>query len=285
MLTAHIRGNNIGISTNVFHNPRNIAELVGILSINFNAIEIEIENEFRNNYDNHNYLTKEIAQINYIKDFVNPNLNLTIHAPYIGENTDIANSTTSIRRAAVKNLGSAIEFAAQIGVDRVTIHPGYIRSDSEIKDKLNSLKLSLHELNDIASEHNVNILLENTGKNRPAYIILDNLIHLDLCQAFSQVFLTLDLVHFNSFFRGSCQHQENLIDMIPYVKNVHFADMVSNEHRHLPLGFGDLDYQSDIIFLINHGYKYNFIVEETITDHFSYEYLQQAINFKKSIRE
>lgn len=280
-----IDANKIGISTNVFKNPANMSELVGMLAVNFDTVEIEIENQFREVFNtDKSALEGHIAQINYIKDFVNPNLHLSLHAPYTGEICDIANESESIRKKALAYMVQSLEFASQISATKVTMHPGYIGDQNSIKKKLPSLDKSLKVLNSIAQDLNIDILLENTGDDRPSYILLNDEMHMNFCEKYNKMFLTVDLVHYNTFHRFSENFREGLKKMMPYIKNAHFADILGKEHRHLPLGFGDLDYKSDLVFMVENGYMHNFIVEETVKDHFNYEYLKEALNFKQDLK-
>lgn len=278
-----INSHNIGMSTNVFKNPGNMSELIGTLAVNFDKIEIEIENQFREVFHDKPALEQHIVQINYIKDFINPNLQLSLHAPYTGELCDIANDNEEVRKNAVNYLAQSLEFANQVSATKVTMHPGYIDYKDNIKNKLRQLDKSLNTLNSIAADFNIDLLLENTGDDRPAYILLNDEMHMEFCEKYNMVYLTVDMVHYNTFHRFSDNFHTGLKRMMPYIKNVHFADILGKEHRHLPLGFGDLDYKSDLQFMVENGYAHNFMVEETVRDHFNYEYLKEALNFKNEL--
>ncbi|MFN8769794.1 MAG: sugar phosphate isomerase/epimerase family protein [Neisseriaceae bacterium] len=275
----------IGMSTNVFKNSYDMAKLCGILALNFDIIEIEIENEFRLAFNNKDYIREQITEINYIKDFVNPNLNVSLHAPYTGELCDIANSDKRLRKNAVEYLRDSLYFASEIGANKVTIHPGYLDQKETFRSISSYLDNSLYELNSYAQDLNIDILLENTGDDRPSFIKLNDKLHVEFCEKFSNVFLTVDLVHYNSFHRFSEHFYSGLKELLPYIKNIHFADVVGKEHRHLPLGFGDLDYKADLMFLVENGYTYNFIVEETVKKYFSADYLKGVLSFKQSLEK
>ena len=278
-----LKSNKIGISTNVFKNPSNTADLIGHLAVNFDVIEIEIERSFKDALMNKDNVIQQVNQINDIRDFIKPNLKFSVHAPYIDINTDIANDSEAIRKEALKNLAFSLYFASQIGADKVTIHPGYYNDHATIKKKLPQLDKSLKELNLIASDLNVNLLLENTGDSRPAVLLLNDEMHIELCEKYKMIYLTVDLVHYNSFFRDTEEFESGLLKLMPYIKNLHFADINGREHRHLPLGYGDLNFKQDLLFAVKNGYKENFIIEETVEDYFNYEYLNAGMKFKLSL--
>ncbi|OTA16940.1 endonuclease 4 [Xenorhabdus vietnamensis] len=255
----------IGFSTNIFENPAEIEVLVDKLSKNFKNIEIEFEKELRDLIDYYpEKWNDKISVLNKLKK--ENNLYYSVHAPYIGIKTDIANSEELDRIIAVDYLSSFIYEAKKIGAEYITIHPGYLEfDDNGIFDfDFKQLSKSIKKLSEIAKENGMTILLENTGSDREKYIVLSDEQHEILCNQYG-VFLTLDIVHFESFMhkKSTREYNEALKRVIPYIKNAHFNDVLNGEHVHLPLGEGNFDYHRVLSFMASEGYQGNFIVEES----------------------
>jgi uncharacterized protein YdiU (UPF0061 family) len=103
----------IGFSTNIYENPSDIEVLVKKLSENFKNIEIEFEKELRNLID---YApekwNEKITVLNKLKE--DKDLYYSVHAPYLGLKTDIANSEELDIIIAVDYLSSFIYEAKKL---------------------------------------------------------------------------------------------------------------------------------------------------------------------------
>ncbi|CDH30765.1 sugar phosphate isomerase/epimerase family protein [Xenorhabdus bovienii] len=255
----------IGFSTNIFENPAEIDMLVGELSRDFKNIEIEFEKGLRELVDNHPEKWNEKVDIlNEIKQ--SKGIYYSVHAPYIGIKTDISNRDELDRIIAVDYISLYINEASKIGAKYFTIHPGYLElDDNGISDfDFKQLSKSILKLSDLAKEKGMSILLENTGSDREQYIVLSDEQHEILCHEYG-IYLTLDIVHFESFMNRKSTNEYNraLRKLIPYVRNTHFNDVLNGEHIHLPLGEGNFDYHRVLSFMANEGYQGNFIIEES----------------------
>lgn len=269
----------IGISTNIFSNPANVVDIIGLLALHFKKIEIEIDGDLKKRFfESNDFLADDCQTIlNLAKQY---NLDLSMHAPYIGYSTDIANKDDEIREKAVDLFIKVAEVANKLNIKKVTIHPGYIDNYISHPETLLHLKKSLAKLNEVAKANDILFLLENTGDKRPKYILLSDEEHIGICQEYSNIFLTLDIVHLNSFATDA-DAKNRLQKLLPYIKNAHFADMQNQDHRHLPLGQGNFDFESIIKFMTDNGHTENFIIEETGGRYKSYEYVDAAINYIK----
>ncbi|MCC8367267.1 sugar phosphate isomerase/epimerase [Xenorhabdus sp. PB61.4] len=255
----------IGFSTNIFENPADIDVLVKQLSKDFKRIEIEFEKELRDLIDYHSEKWNEkVAVLNKLKE--DNDLYYSVHAPYIGIKTDIANSEELDRIIAVDYLESFIYEAKKIGAEYITIHPGYLEfDDNGISDfDFQQLSKSIQKLSEVAKENGMTILLENTGSDREKYIVLSDEQHEILCHQYG-VFLTLDIVHFESFMHKNStrEYKEGLKRILPYIRNAHFNDVLNGEHVHLPLDEGNFDYHKVLSYMVSEGYQGNFIIEES----------------------
>jgi sugar phosphate isomerase/epimerase len=272
----------IGISTNILDNSEHLFSSLDGLSERFKTIEIEFDDEARS------YLAKpevdvdrEFERVLALKD--TRSLYFSVHAPYIGRNTDISNPDEAQREQAVDLMKRTIRLTAKLGASRFTCHPGYLARDTAARLKLfGQLKKSLIQLTEEASRFDIDICLENTGNKRPNYVVLSREEQQELCTSLG-VFMTMDLVHFTSFHGMDEAYYDRLRPMIHWIKNVHFADMLVPDHVHLPLGSGNFNYKEVIAHLNDAGYTGNFIVEERGGKFSESDYLNAAFQFRSGV--
>ena len=276
----------IGVSTNLFHNPRDIVETVSYLSQNFAVIEIELEHSARNLLSaTADKIETTVKQLNYLRE--SRHLCLSVHAPYIGADCDLAAEDERVRQVSGDLLSQTIQISARLGVERITYHPGYIAAVSS--DRLiENLKRSLARLVPEAAAYGIKLCLENTGADRPSYLLFSPQQYIELSRQ-TGTFLTLDLIHHASLFsqQGQLTEEffETLEEMLPYVENVHFADMAIPKHVHLPIGRGNLPVRELLDFLGARNYRGNAIIEETGGNFASSQFWTAACNFYARYRE
>mgnify|MGYP000349662823 FL=1 len=279
--------NKIGISTNIFKNPANISHVVREISNNFSIIEIEIEKDFRKALDNDmDYWNKQIYELAEIKK--QKNLYFSLHAPYLGEMTDISSLNNDIRKKAVNYMIFSIRHSVNLGYKNITIHPGYLYetgTTNKLEYLFDNLCRSLSDITKVTNDLGGNILLENTGNNRPRYIVLDN-HHYDYLYNEYGIYVTMDIVHYHSFHHENREdYYHDLEDMIKYVKNAHFNDLRDGKHTHIPLGEGNFQYHQFIEHMTSKGYQGNFIVEETGVGYSAQNYIDASIKYRDSLYE
>lgn len=271
--------NRVGLSTNLFKNPFPLDSCLEKIAEDFSIIEIEFENEAIKYLDD----SCSPERINaLIKIKKNHDLNFSVHAPYIRQNTNIASDDAITRNNAVKLMLDTLRLSAQIGAKTFTFHPGFWSMDKE--QGLNRLKYNLSHSLDIiskeASRYDITICLENTGDNRPKNIFLSFEDQLAYCRNHN-VKITLDLIHYTSFINPENEnYYSNLLEILDCIGNVHFADMQMPKHVHLPLGKGDFPYMKVLSFLYANGYEGNSIIEERGGGYQVNDYLDAAKSFK-----
>lgn len=273
----------IGFSTNIFENPEDMESLTKKLGKHFSVIEVEFEHELKNIF---HYTQKQQKQ--WIEKLLQVkhahNLHFSVHAPYLGQETDIAAMNPVIRREAVETMKKTLDISHQLGAEILTCHPGYIEQSAEFETRMmDNLSRSLDEMVGYAHRLGISISLENTGSHRPKYILLDYEKHQKLCEKHG-IGLTLDLIHYTSFNPMNDNYFDGLKHLLPCVKNIHFADMKMPYHAHLPLGAGDFNYHQVISFLYENGYTGNAIIEETASLYPKELYLSHAINYKETLK-
>lgn len=270
----------IGVSTNLFHNPKNIVSTISRLSQKFSVIELELEHGARDLLSaNPDEIETTIKQLNELRE--SRNIEISVHAPYIGGDCDLAAEDEQVRQISCDLLHQVIELSARFKAKRITYHPGYVCSLST-EHMIENLKRSLDRLVSIATSLEIDLCLENTGAERPSYQLFSPDQYVKLSQQ-TGTFLTIDLIHHASLFS---QHGKltdeffvTLEQMLPYVKNVHFADMEIPKHNHLPIGQGNLPVLQLLEFLNDCDYQGNAIIEETGGGFTIHEFWRAACSF------
>lgn len=272
----------IGISTNILHNPQDILGTVSYLSQSFSIIELELEHDARNllNADL-NEIETTIHKLNDLRKY--KNLSYSVHAPYIGAGCNLAAEDEEVRQMSCALLHRTIELSARLGVKLITYHPGYVGSLSTEK-AIKNLERSLNWLVPQAAALGINLCLENTGAERPSYQLFSPQQYVELSQQ-TGTFLTLDLIHHASLFsqdgRLTEEFFETLAAMLPYVRNLHFADMKIPHHNHLPIGRGNLPILELLEFSSKCNYQGNIIIEETGEGYTVCEFWIAACDFRQ----
>src|SRR6516225_8669039 len=165
----------IGISTNIFDDPADMATLVRNLSESFTTIEIEMERNARKLFDERQDLwASQRRALLALKE--ERGLFYSMHGPYLGTDADLASSDKVTRMAAVDYLSCYIDEASLLGIPLITFHPGFLECDDRgvTQFSFEYLVHSLETLQRRAKECGVELLLENTGPDRPSYIVLND---------------------------------------------------------------------------------------------------------------
>lgn len=284
----------LGISTNLFHGIQfqNIFEAVFQLSQSFSTIEVELEYGFKTLLD---IVSIEVSQSeraqawNVIKRLQElqseKSLHISVHAPYIGADCDLSAEDTFIREQSCQLLQKSIDFCVELGAERLVYHPGY-RSEQPPEKALNNLKRSLDTLIPVATKKGVKLCMENTGNDRPAFLLFSPAQYIELARQ-TGTFLALDLVHHASLFATKECTLDDIFfqtaaEMLPYVMNIHIADMLIPKHVHLPIGEGNLPISRLLNFLGKQRYAGNVIIEEVGGGFSSQQFIAAAANFRES---
>jgi sugar phosphate isomerase/epimerase len=259
-----MKSNQIGISTNIFDDPADMAGLVRHLSKSFTTVEIEMERDARRLFDEHPDLWA-VQRRGLVKIKEEQGLFYSMHGPYLGADADLASQDKATRLAAVDYLSRYIDEAACLGIPFITFHPGFLESDEGgvAQFSFECLTRSLETMQRRAGECGVELLLENTGPDRPSYIVLNDEQQDELYGSIG-VASTLDIVHFHAFHADLPEQDywAKIERMLAHVRNAHFNDLRGSHHEHLPLGEGDFDYAAFIERISTLNYAGNFIIEE-----------------------
>jgi sugar phosphate isomerase/epimerase len=275
----------IGASTNLFKNPYEVLPIINRLGTVFSVIEIEIEKELKQIlFDPENIQEDFIRNLKEIKG--NLNLSFNLHAPFLKKETDLASSDEARRIGAVELMLKMIRLSSLIGASTLTFHPGFIDRNASVdrEQYIANLRVSLAVITPEAKKQGITLAMENMGDDRPHCLVLDDEAHEALCNDFG-IKLTLDLVHYTTFTEMNEKYFARLKKILPYVANIHLADMNIPKHIHLPLGKGNFAFREVVDFIYTHGYRGKIIVEEPGGNYQAEEYIEAAATYKMEIEE
>ncbi|XYH95572.1 sugar phosphate isomerase/epimerase family protein [Sorangium sp. So ce1128] len=265
----------IGFSTNVFDNPPNMLANVENICRHFKLIELEVEGEAKAGVlqaQSYDPLVKGLQRLKEERG-----LRYSVHAPYVGPQTNFCTRDEQLLKLARGNLRRAIELCADVGGERVTYHPGYRYglSNAELK---NNLKRAIADQVVFADRLGIRLCLENMGADRPAFVVFDEEEQLEICRD-TGTSLTMDIIHLSSLIDMGPAYDAVLRRMVKHLDNLHIADMVVPRHVHIPFGLGDLPIRDILGKLRAYGYRGNAIVEESDGEHSGEEFLRRAAAF------
>ncbi len=268
----------IGFSTNIWDNPADIVGHLEFLAGHFTDIEFEIAEEAQEVL-----LGATAPEYEKIVDGMRTvidthGLDISVHAAWYGPHTDLCAPDEDERAESVNLLRRAVHFAADLGVRRVTYHPGYQsrRTNAVLLDVLRS---SLDRLQPLLSTTGVLLCVENMGANRPRYVVFEPEEHIALCESTGTA-LTLDVPHLATVHLPRGDYAEALEAVAPYVQTAHIADIKGADHTHLPIGEGDFDLWGSLETLGRAGFDGAAIVEEFARGYRPEDYLDRALDFR-----
>lgn len=187
------------------------------------------------------------------------NITLKVHAP--GEDFSLQTLHASIQRAIIKRLKEVIDFAGDLGAKLVTIHPGTVPVFS-IAGKGNipidaqypqlhfqSLKAAFLELSSY-SEGKTWLCIENSPFTYTVMEVLSEILE------GGNVFLTWDLAKMYGGDGTICKEIEAFfLEHLDKVRECHLHDL-SEEHGHLIIGSGFVDFKRYLDLLSNYSVEY-----------------------------
>jgi sugar phosphate isomerase/epimerase len=173
----------------------------------------------------------------------------------------------------------AIDCAARLGSDCVSIWSGAIRDGISAEIAFERLVARLPEVLDYAAEKNVPIAFEP----EPGMLIDTTAAFERLLQRIDHPFLklTLDIGHLQ------CQGETPIAEVIrrfaPRLMNVHLEDMRRGVHEHLMFGEGEIDFPPVLRALDQSGYTNGIYVELSRHSHDAPEAAKKAMDFLQTI--
>ena len=179
------------------------------------------------------------------------------------------------RRRRVELLCRAIDAAAQLKSDCVSLWSGVLRDRIDDEAALERLVAGLREVVDYASEREVAV-----GFEPEPGMAIDTMASFErLCARFErpQLSLTLDIGHLHCL--GETPIADQIRKFAPQLVNVHLEDMRAGVHEHLMFGEGEIDFPPVLAALAEVGYAGGIHVELSRHSHMAPEAARRAYEF------
>ena len=179
-------------------------------------------------------------------------LEYSVHAPL--SDINIGSLNPSIREASLKEVLLAIECCGRIGIDLITVHPGFISPlgqldrEAVIRETRNSIK----QIDKAASENGVVAALENMPR-----------MPITTCTGPTELLSLMEGTSLGICFDIGHAHTNGNIDdfvkHVPSFANVHIHDNNANSDQHLAIGEGTIDF--DHVLSAMGGYRRRYVIE------------------------
>ncbi|GJD20206.1 hypothetical protein RIVM261_051620 [Rivularia sp. IAM M-261] len=260
---TQLYGTPLGISTNILPKLSLVEAVYCFHQYKFKHIELQLE--FRARYD---YALPEVerflegCKLNFGMDF-------TVHAPYLKIN--LGANDEDLRSYSCLQVATLIPFCAELGVRYLTVHTSG-RGAHSLEQLLRSLELLVSQ----TQKYGICICLENTGADRPGWLLLTDEECITACYT-TGCALTTDFVHVFSLKSDPFATLEKLL---PFTRNCHLADTYDSQHLHLPLGKGNLPVHQILAVLDKHSYRGKLIVDALDRGYRAEEYIACAAAFR-----
>jgi sugar phosphate isomerase/epimerase len=163
-------------------------------------------------------------------------LETSIHAPF--SDLNIASLNGGVLELSINKIEKAVEAAAHLGADPVTVHPGrFSPSGLFYPERVKETNMqSLGRLLDFSRERGVTLCLENPpefpGSLCPTVTDMEQIL-----EAVPGLGLTLDIGHANT----SGPLKDFLTALSRWIGHIHIHDNDQESDRHLHLGGGTMD--------------------------------------------
>jgi sugar phosphate isomerase/epimerase len=178
-------------------------------------------------------------------------MSIICHLPTFVSTADL---TDSIRHASVQEMFQSLEVAAELGAQKVVLHPGHIGGLGiyVIETALAHANNSLATIIQHAQKLGLCVCLENMFPRCRAFVEPDDFI--DIMERFPDLKLTLDTGHANI----GTQKGQRILEFIEKfghrIGHLHISDNLGQRDDHLPLGSGSINFAKIARAIKNCGY-------------------------------
>jgi sugar phosphate isomerase/epimerase len=183
-------------------------------------------------------------------------MDLQVHVP-IGD-VNIGSISDRMRDAAVEEVIGALKFAAEVGADPVTVHPGHFSPTSRGNTELLNKRMmdSIRKIGKAAEDLGIVAGLENMPNFPFAHIKHPGEL-LETIEG-TGLFITFDIGH-----ASTCDNLAGFLypGIVDLVKNVHIHDNFGKMDDHVALGNGNIDLPMVVRELEGLGFTGSYIIE------------------------
>jgi sugar phosphate isomerase/epimerase len=178
-------------------------------------------------------------------------MNIICHLPTFVSTADL---TDSIREASLLEMFNSLEVAAELGSQKVVLHPGHIGGLGIYVEQtaLAHANNSLAAIIDHAQTLGLCVCLENMFPKCRAFVEPDDFV--EILQRFPDLKLTLDTGHANIANPGGRRILEFIEKFGRRIGHLHVSDNFGERDDHLPLGAGKINFLKIVTALKQTGY-------------------------------
>ncbi len=177
------------------------------------------------------------------------NFEIVLHMPYASDSNVALDSDEVMQR-----LHDSIDFAHEYGVEKLTLHPGFVTEGRSREETLMTSVKNVQELCDHANKYNMTIMIENlVGKhelclNETELLQYFKLVNKDNCK------FILDCGHYNV-----ANNNKDLKDVVyqlkDYLVHLHLSNNYGLRDEHAKLDAGNIDFKAYFKYLYDINYK------------------------------
>jgi len=179
-------------------------------------------------------------------------LDCSVHAPLSDVNIGSLNSR--MREVALKEVMVTIEQAGALGLNPVTVHPGFYTPLGQLDKEgaMRSTQAALGAIDRVSKDCGVKVALENMPA-MPISMVTDPKGLLDLLEG-TDLGICFDIGHANT-----TRNIDDYLALTTRFHNVHFHDNHGQYDQHLAIGEGTVPFASALAQM--DGYKGRFVIE------------------------
>ncbi len=179
-------------------------------------------------------------------------LEYSVHAPL--SDINIGSLNPSMRKASLQEVLLAIGCCRRMGIDLITIHPGFISplGQHDREAVIRETRRSLREIDKVAAENGVEAALENMPR-MPITTCTEPVELLSLMEGTS-LKICFDIGHAHT--NGNI---DDFVKCRSLIANIHIHDNDGTSDQHLAIGEGKIDFPR-VVYALN-GYKRRYVIE------------------------
>jgi sugar phosphate isomerase/epimerase len=256
-----------------------------LADIGYRSVAITIDHHALNPLGNRAALEKQLAEVARLLEQFEMRSAIETGARFLLDPTSkheptLMTADAARRQKRIQFLSGAIEIAAELRSDCVSIWSGTLRDEINDAEALRRLVESLKPVIDYASERNVAIGFEP----EPGMFVDTMQSYATLVDRVDSPYfkLTLDVGHLHCL--GETPIADQIIRWGSHIVNVHIEDMRAGKHEHLMFGEGEMDFRPIIDALAQVGYQGGLHVELSRHSHdgptaarFAFDFLQRLL--------
>jgi sugar phosphate isomerase/epimerase len=268
----------LGYNTNGFahHDPYEAVELLA--EIGYRSVAITLDHGPLNPYDVDFYRNakrmRQLLDRFGMRSVIETGARFLLD-PRVKHEPTLVSEDPAGRRRRIEFLCRAIDAAAQLKSDCVSLWAGVLHDRIDDEAVLERLVAGLREVVDYASEREVAV-----GFEPEPGMAIDTMASFErLCERLEQpqLCLTLDVGHLHCL--GETPIAEQIRRFAPRLVNVHLEDMRAGVHDHLMFGEGEIDFPPVFAALADVGYAGGIHVELSRHSHMAPEAARRAFEF------